>query len=244
MLDCALDKLVAAGIKRAVVNVFYLAEQIEAHVESRRDIEIVISREEELLDTGGGIGKALPYFENLPFFALNTDLPWLDAGTPSLKRMRENWAPENMDVLLLVMRTEKARGFSPDGDFMMDRDGRLRRKDLPPPRPFVLIGAQILKPELFVNPPAKIFSNNVVWSAAEARRRLYGVEHAGTCFHVGMPEDLLAANELLKSGKGWGYDQVPVKHVYTIEPDLPFLDTLAAELWQRRMATDSGCRGI
>ncbi len=203
MLDLALDKLVAAGMKRAVVNTFYLAKQIEDHLKSRRDIDIIISREDELLDTGGGIAKALPYFEGLPFFALNADLPWFDDGTPSLSRMRNAWNPESMDALLLVMQTKKARGFPPMGDFMMEKDGRLRRKGLPPPRPFVWISAQIQKPENFAHPPAKVFSNNAIFDEAEAHSRLYGIEHTGTCAHVGTPEDLRDANELLASGKGW-----------------------------------------
>jgi MurNAc alpha-1-phosphate uridylyltransferase len=205
MLDHALDKLVAAGIKRAVVNSFYLAEQIEAHLKLRRDIEIIISREDELLDTGGGIVKALPYFEGQPFFALNADLPWLDGTPPSLVCMKQKWNPAVMDVLLLLMRTEKSRGFDPlKGDFAMEANGRVWRKGLPPPRPFVWISAQILKPELFASPPAKVFSNNLIWNTAEAHGRLYGVEHTGTCYHVGTPEDWHMANALLESGKGWG----------------------------------------
>jgi N-acetyl-alpha-D-muramate 1-phosphate uridylyltransferase len=203
MLDGALDKLVAAGIKRAVVNTFYLAEQIEAHLKSRHDIEIIISHENELLDTGGGIAKALPYFEGQPFFSLNADLPWIDAKTPSLFLMRGQWNPEIMDALLLLMHTERARGFLSKGDYLMEDDGRLRRKDLPPPRPFVMISAQILKPELFATPPSKFFSNNAIWDKAETQRRLYGIEHQGACYHVGTPDDLRIANELLESGKGW-----------------------------------------
>jgi MurNAc alpha-1-phosphate uridylyltransferase len=204
MLDITLDKLVAAGIKRAVVNTCYLAEQIEEHLKSRCDIEIIVSRENELLDTGGGIAKALPYFEGLPFFALNADLPFFDGDKPSLVHMRETWSPEIMDSLLLVMRTQHARGFSPDGDFAMEKDGRLKRKGVPPPRPFVMISAQILTPALFAHSPAKVFSNNVIWDDAEVKGRLYGIEHQGTCFHVGTPEDLRHANELLASGRGWG----------------------------------------
>jgi len=204
MLDQALDKLVEAGIERAVVNTFYLAEQIEAHLSNRKDIEIIISREDELLDTGGGIAKVLHHFDGKPFFSLNADLPWIDGDEPSLSRMINKWNPEIMDVLLLLMRTDKARGFdSSKGDFALEQDGRAWRKNLPAPRPYVCIGAQILKPELFANPPAKAFSNNIVWNAAEEKGRLYGTEHLGTCYHVGTPEDWQAANELLKSGKGW-----------------------------------------
>ncbi|MDE2029848.1 MAG: nucleotidyltransferase family protein [Alphaproteobacteria bacterium] len=205
MLDHALDRLVEAGIKRAVVNAFYLAEQIEAHLQNRRDMEIVISRETELLDTGGGIANVLHEFGGKPFFALNADLPWMDGSTPSLTRMKEAWNPDVMDALLLLMPTGKAHGFDPArGDFMLEKGGRVWRKTLPPPRPFVWIGAQILKPELFANPPGRIFSNNEIWNAAESRNRLYGVEHGGTCFHVGTPEDLRRANDLLVSGQGWG----------------------------------------
>ena len=202
MLDLALDKLAAVDIKRAVVNTFYLAEQIEAHLKNRRDIEIIISHEDELLDTGGGIKKALRHFD-APFFALNADLPWMDRETPNLKRMRETWNPDRMDALLLLMPTSKARGFAATGDFALEKDGRVWRKDLPPPRPYVWISTQIIKPALFEKIPDKIFSNNKIWDGAEARDKLYGIEHDGSCYHVGTPQDLAEANRLLASGEGW-----------------------------------------
>ncbi len=202
MLDLALDKLADAGIKRAVVNTWYLAQQIEDHLKARKDMEIIISREEELLETGGGIANARRHFD-APFFALNADLPWIDEGEASLSRMAAAWNPEKMDALLLVMRTKKARGFSPEGDYAMESGGTLRRKDLPPPRAFVMMAAQILRPELFENPLDRKFSNRAIWDSAEARGRLYGIEHQGTCYHVGTPEDLTTANSLLDSGEGW-----------------------------------------
>ncbi len=203
MLDHALDKLVAVGIGCVVVNTFYLPEQIEAHLAARRDIEIIISRETELLDTGGGIKNALHHFGDRPFFALNADLPWMDGDQPSLSRMADIWDATKMDGLLLLMPTNKARGFAATGDFAMDKDGRVWRKDLPPPRPYVWISAQILKPELFAGEPEKKFSNNKIWDKAEAQNRLYGIEHNGTCYHVGTPQDLDKANALLASGQGW-----------------------------------------
>ncbi len=203
MLDLALDRLVAFGIRRAVVNAFYLAEQIESHVRSRRDLEIIISREDELLDTGGGIKKALPYFNNQPFFALNADLPWIDGTEPSLSRMSAAWNGDTTDALLLVMKTEEARGFDAKGDFAMTVDGRLRRKDVPQPRPYVMLSAQILKPESFVKRPEKIFSNNLIWNEAEDKQRLFGIKHTGTCYHVGTPQDWQKANGLLANGQGW-----------------------------------------
>ena len=204
MLDHALDKLVAEEVERAVVNTFYLADQIEAHVSNRHDIEIIISREDNLLDTGGGIKKALPYFEGEPFFALNADLPWFDGKEPSLGRMKAAWRPEIMDVLLLLMARDKARGFTGDGDFVMNSDGKVWRQDAPKPRPYVLISAQIMKPELFAPIDKNVFSNNEIWNDVELKQKLYGLVHDGTCYHVGTPEDWVTANALLTSGQGWG----------------------------------------
>lgn len=204
MLDHALDKLVAIGIKRAVVNTHHLPEQIEEHLKQRHDLEIIISRENELLDTGGGVKKALSYLGNKPFFALNADLPWMDEDEASLSRMAKAWDASKMDVLLLLMQTNKAHGFAAKGDFAMEADGRVHRRDVPPPYPYVWISAQILKPELFAPISEKIFSNNIIWNKAEAADRLYGIEHTGTCYHVGTPEDLQKANALLESKRGWG----------------------------------------
>jgi MurNAc alpha-1-phosphate uridylyltransferase len=205
MLDHALDKLVEVGIERVVVNTHYLAEQIETHLQSRHDIEIIISREDELLETGGAIAKTLSYYDNKPFFALNADLPWIDGSQPSLQRMQTFWDPERMDVLLLLMQTKKAKGFDPTkGDYVLEKEGRIWRKNSAPPRPYVYVSAQILKPELFLHPPAKVFSNSQLWDSAEIKNRLYGIEHDGSCYHVGTPEDWQIANSLLTSGKGWG----------------------------------------
>lgn len=209
MLDHALDRLVAVGIERAVVNTYYLSEQIAAHLEGRSDIEIIISHETELLDTGGGIKNALRYLGDKPFFALNADLPWLDAeesncDSSSLNRMMKAWDAAKMDALLLLMSTQKARGFAAMGDYAMESDGRVWRKDLQPPRSYVMMSAQIIKPEPFSHYPDRIFSNSKIWDQIEVLKRLYGIEHHGSCYHVGTAEDLQKANDLLSSGQGWG----------------------------------------
>jgi len=203
MLDHALDKLLAVGVRRVVVNCFYLAAQIEAHLAARGDMAIIVSRETELLDTGGGIKNALRHFGGKPFFALNADLPWMDGTTPSLRRLADFWDPARMDAALLLMPTAKARGFNGQGDFMLEPDGRVWRQNAPVPRSHVWISAQILKPHLFDEVGEKAFSNNVIWNDVEARGKLFGVAHDGTCYHVGTPEDLVEANRLLESGQGW-----------------------------------------
>jgi N-acetyl-alpha-D-muramate 1-phosphate uridylyltransferase len=202
MLDAALDRLHEVGVTRAIVNTHYLATQIKDHLATRLHPAVQISYEKEILDTGGGVKNVLSHFGK-PFFVLNADLPWQEDGRPALQRLAASFLPDSMDALLLVMPTEKANGFSPDGDFGMNEDGLLVRAHTKPPRPYVFIGAMIVQPACYTVMTAKVFSNNLIWDRAEAAGRLYGCVHTGTCFHVGTPADLEKANALLQNEKGW-----------------------------------------
>lgn len=204
MLDRALDHLVAAGIKRAVINTHYLGWRIESHLALRNDIEIIFSEEAEILDTGGGIKHALRYFGDKPFFSLGADMPWFDGPQPALERMADYWDPWTMDVLLLLHPLAKSHGFGPNGDFVMESTGQVWRKEAALPRPYVWISAMIVKPQLYEEMPDCIFSNNRLFDIAESRGRLFGLEHDGTCYHVGTPEALAKANALLETQEGWG----------------------------------------
>lgn len=204
MIDIALDHLVRAGIKRAVVNTHYLGWRIESHLAIRKDIEIVFSEENEILDTGGGIKYARKYFGDKPLFVLGGDMPLMDGAVPALTRLADFWDPAKMDALLLLYPTAKARGFGPDGDFVFETNGQIWRKNATAPRPVVFISAMIVKPQLYDEIPDRIFSNNRIFDIAESRGRLSGLMHDGTCYHVGKPDDLIEANRLLLSGEGWG----------------------------------------
>lgn len=204
MLDGALDHLIDVGARRVVVNTHYLGAQINAHLASRDDVEIILSPEDEILDTGGGTKKARPHFGDKPVFLLGGDMPFIDGAEATLARLARAWDPERMDQLLLLYPREKARGFGGKGDFMLRDDGSLWRKDAPTPRDYVFISAQIVKPQLYDDINETVFSNNIIFDLCEARGRLFGLMHDGSCYHVGTPEDLAEANALLASGKGWG----------------------------------------
>lgn len=207
MLDHALDRLQEAGITRVMINTHYLASSIEQHVKIRAQtqpaLEIITLHEPTLLDTGGGVKNALPYFEGRPFFVINADLPWRDEKTPALHALRMAWDEDKMDALLLLMETERARGFQGKGDFVRDTDGRTHRHDVPPPYPYVMLSAHITKPENYEKITESVFSNRIIWDAAEAKGRLYGIIHDGTAYHVGTPEDIADAHHRLSSGLGW-----------------------------------------
>ena len=170
LVDHALDRLAEAGVASAIVNVHYLADLIEAHVRPRRRPTVAVSDERgALLETGGGIRKALPLLGGDPFLVLNSDSLWIEGGgTPNLLRLQGAWRPERMDILLLVAETAKSLGYQGRGDFSLDPEGRLQRRGERPSVAFVYAGVAILKPQLFADTPDGAFSLNLLFDRAIA----------------------------------------------------------------------------
>ncbi len=201
LIDHALDRAAEAGIDTAVVNVHYLADLVEGHVAQRTDgLKILVSDEREtLLETGGGVKKALDLVGAAPFVVMNSDSFWLEGPTPNLARLIERWQPEAMDLLLLVAPTATSLGYEGAGDFVMAPDGRLERRGERAVAPFIYAGVAIVKPELFADTPDGAFSLNLLFDRAIARERLYGLRLDGQWLHVGTPEAIQAAEERVKT---------------------------------------------
>ncbi|MEI9887830.1 MAG: nucleotidyltransferase family protein [Rhizomicrobium sp.] len=198
LIDHALDRLAAAGVTLAVVNVHYMAEMVKAHLASRHDLEIVFSEEHDaLLGTGGGVVKALPHFKGEPFFVMNSDTVWVEGIGRALDRMIARWDPEAMDALLLMASMVTALGFEGAGDFNMDSLGRLSRVAERRLSPFAYPGVQIVHPRLFDAAPKGGFSTNRVWDIAIEKGRLFGVRLDGVWIHVGTPQAVKDAEEFL-----------------------------------------------
>jgi MurNAc alpha-1-phosphate uridylyltransferase len=202
LLDHVLDLLRDAGIGRIVVNVHYLAEQIEAHLASHaRDFEVVVSDERALLrDTGGGLVQALPLIGADPFFCINADNWFADTDEHALHRMAAAWDPATMDVLMLVVPTERAGNTQGTGDFNMDHAGRLTREGPKRPRPYVWTGIQMLAKAVVADPPDEVFSTNVFWDRAIATGRCFGLVHEGAWFDVGYPQAIALTQAALRDG--------------------------------------------
>jgi MurNAc alpha-1-phosphate uridylyltransferase len=203
LLDHVLDRLAEAGVETAVVNVHYLAGQIERHVAERESAAwqgpaIVISDERgELLDTGGGVVKALPLLGEAPFYHLNADTIWIDGVKPNLLRLAAAFDPDRMDALLLLAATSGSVGYAGRGDFTMAPDGRLTRRPEHNVAPFVYAGVAILRPELFSATPPGAFSLNLLFDRAIEAGRLYGLRLEGVWMHVGTPEAIAAAESAI-----------------------------------------------
>jgi MurNAc alpha-1-phosphate uridylyltransferase len=198
LVDYVLDRLAAAGVERAVVNVHHLADQIERHLAARSRPEIVISDERnELLGTAGGVIKAFPALGSAPFFHVNADTIWIDGIHSNLLRLAAAFDPARMDALLLLASTAASIGYTGRGDFLMDPDGRLRRRGEREITPFVYAGAAILTPGFFAPAKAGRSSMSPLFDCAIAAERLYGVRLEGLWMHVGTPEAVKAAEAAL-----------------------------------------------
>jgi MurNAc alpha-1-phosphate uridylyltransferase len=193
LLDHVLDRLAEGGVENAVVNVHHLADQIEDHLKGRTKPRITISDERgELLDTGGGVVKALPRLGAEPFLHMNSDTLWIEGVTPNLSRLAEQFN-DAMDILLLLASTTTSIGYEGRGDFVMAPDGRLSRRAEREVAPFVYAGAALMRPALFADAPKGKFSLNRIFDRAMEAGRLYGLRLEGTWMHVGTPEAIKLA---------------------------------------------------
>ena len=200
LIDHALDRLKDAGIARAVVNVHYLADALEAHVLARPAPQVTVSDERALLlETGGGMVKALPKLPD-PFFALNADNIWLDGPKSAFHDLSRRWNPDKMDALLLVVPHARAMNFNGPGDFHMDPLGRLSRRRPGRIAPFIYTGIQLVSHRLMRDAPEGPFSTNLLWNRAMEEGRLYGISFTGLWFEVGTPQMIRPTEEALWGG--------------------------------------------
>ena len=201
LIDHSLDKLVEAGVSRAVVNVHYLPGQIEAHLAQRSEPEIAISDERDaLLETGGGMIKALPLIDADPFFCLNSDNVWLDGPQTVFAALSDAWDPERMDALLLLVSHARAFNYNGRGDFHLDPLGQISRRKPGRVAPFIYTGIQIVSQRLLRDAPEGAFSTGVLWDRAIAEGRLYGISHSGLWFEVGAPQMIAPTEAALQRG--------------------------------------------
>lgn len=189
LLDHVLEKLRVAGVRKIVVNVHYLADAMEAHLKTRAGgLEVVISDERRLLmETGGGMVKAQSLIDTDPFLALNSDNLWVDGPADTLKLLASQWDGERMDALLLLVPQANAFNHGGMGDFHMDREGRIRRRERSHVAPFVFTGIQIASKRLLRDAPEGPFSTNLLWDRAMEEGRCFGAVHQGLWFDVGTP---------------------------------------------------------
>jgi MurNAc alpha-1-phosphate uridylyltransferase len=188
LMDHMLDRLVAAGVERVVVNVHAHADMLEAHLASRKDVEILISDERALLmDTGGGVRKALPLIGRDPYIHCNTDSIWEEPDGSAIARLVAGFDPQSMDARLMLADMDNCLGFDSPGDFTMDAAARIALRGDCPSAPFAWTGVQVVNPDILAGEPVEPFSFKRLWLRAQAAGRLYGAPLGGFWMHVGDP---------------------------------------------------------
>ncbi len=198
LIDHALDRLADAGVSKAVVNVHYLADALEAHLLDRVRPKVTVSDERaELLETGGGMVKALPNLPD-PFFCLNADNIWLDGPRSAFDDLSSRWDAAEMDALLLLVPHARALNFRGEGDFTMDGLGRLNRRKPGRVAPFIYTGIQLVSHRLLREAPEGKFSTNLLWDRAAVEGRLFGASFTGLWFEVGTPQAIAPTEEALR----------------------------------------------
>jgi MurNAc alpha-1-phosphate uridylyltransferase len=197
LIDHVLDRLAAAGVAEAVVNVHWFADRLEGHLAGRTAPRILISDERaELLETGGGLKKARPLLGEAPVFVANIDSVWIDRGD-ALGDLIRLWDPDRMDAALLLARREGAIGFEGAGDLFLDGDGRLTFRGDAPSAPYAYMGVHITRPQVVDDGPEGPFSLSRVWRRLADQGRLFGTVLDGDWMHVGDPEARDAAESRL-----------------------------------------------
>ncbi len=198
LLDHAIDRLELVGVERVVVNVHYKADMVAAQLAARPKPHIEISRESELLETGGGVAQALPLLGDW-FFVVNSDVFWLDSREHALARLAAICDRDRMDVVMLMQRTATAVGYDGIGDYFLDPMGTPRRRGEREIAPYVFAGVQLLHRRAFAGIDERHFSLNRLYRRAEEDGRLHGIVHDGEWYHVGTPEGLAATRARLSS---------------------------------------------
>jgi N-acetyl-alpha-D-muramate 1-phosphate uridylyltransferase len=199
LMDWCLDDFAAAGIQTAVVNVHYLPDQIRTHVAKRQQPRIVTSDEtDRLLETGGGIAKAIPLLGSEPFIAANTDAFTVGGSINPVKRLSAAWA-DDVDALLLLHPMSTTHGFDGSGDFALEPSGLLVPRGTASHAPYVYAGIQLLRPSVFAGEPIEPFSMWRVWNQLMEKGRIKGVVQDGQWFHVGTPDAIATTDAKLRA---------------------------------------------
>jgi len=202
MIDYTLDSLVEAGVEQAAINVHHFADQMEAHLQSYRGLDILVSDERDaLMNSGGGLAKGLKLLDREPVFVMNADLFWIGepADRPSnLRRLAGFFDAEHMDMALLCVRIEDTTGHNGKNDFSLASDGRLTRYRDDPSNPVVYAGAIVMSPTLLDDAPQDAFNLNIYFDKAIARGRLFGMMMEGHWLTVGTPDAIDDAEETIR----------------------------------------------
>lgn len=190
-----LDKLVDENIQNVTINTSYLGHVIEDYLGTQITPPLYFSHEDELLETGGGVKKALHTMKDQPFFLINGDAFWVDPSTQdtALKQLIQTWDESAMDILLLLQPVDRMKLTQGVGDYHMSKTGQLTRAEKSS-GDYMFTGIRIVHPRVFNDTPDGFFSFLECMDKAQGNSKLFGVSYNGDWHHISTPEDLENVN--------------------------------------------------
>ena len=197
MMEYALDKLRAYGIREVIINVSHLRDPLIAYVSGVQGLTVRLSEEAEPLETGGGLKQALPLLGDGPFFVINSDILWTDAQETALERLTRHWDDARMDLLLLAQSRAKAVGYDTGEDALFIKPGNTLNWD-EREAPYIVAGVGIMHPRVLIDAPTGKFSVKILWRQALSQGRLACLPHQGGWFQTGTIPDLEKTERLLR----------------------------------------------
>lgn len=190
VLDYVFDYLRKTDVKNVTVNTHHLPQEMRDYLATITDFTITESHEPVLLETGGGLVKALQTLGQKPFFMINGDAFWVDNATNTLQHLAQQFDAAKMDILLCLTPVSRMKLTQGVGDYDILPDGQIRR-NLNKQGTHMFTGLRVMRPEIMNGFPEEKFSFLKNMDAAEAAGRLYGYVMGGDWHHISTPDDLL-----------------------------------------------------
>lgn len=204
ILDVVLQQLANQGIERVVVNTHFRSAEMQAHLKSvgRRDLEIIISDEPEILGSGGGIANAERYFEAETIIAVNADV----LSTIDIQELYRYHRDRNAIATMNILASENNRDYTL---VLADRQRQLQRilsrnEQIPANHlSGIFTGHQILSPQArsYLKPVFQSIMSELYLTAVGQGKTVAVAPFNGEWIDIGTREFYLEFKEDIRSGK-------------------------------------------
>lgn len=190
LIGHVLDMVINAGCTDIVTNIHYKPAPLLHYLDNQYANKVMISDETDmLLDSGGGVVKALEKINDEIFYIINADCIWSGAEN-ALLQMAAYFDPDKMDILKLLAPSQKALGFDENNIYNLSPEGHISKAD---DAAYSFTGIQIAKKSLFKDFKPEAFSIREIWNNVKAENRFYGMDYRGKWLHIGTPDAVLLA---------------------------------------------------
>ncbi len=182
MLEQCIDLIENLGIKKILINTFYLKDQIFEFLNNKNfDLQIeIIEDGRNILDTGGGIQNMIKESNENDFIVFNPDTVWNKNYKDEIFKMEEIYFSKKINNILLLVKKNLSFDKKLKGDFNLENNLINKKAE----REFIYTGCQIINKKLFTRDKLENFSIVEIWSNLLNNEKLYGYESHNDFYHL------------------------------------------------------------